>query len=288
MDRALDPFSRIQGRYLVLAWLLPWFYLPGDLAIFGALKLPATWYWWNVYTYYYCYLVYGITILLLGYYGRISWTSLFGNRPTATKLWPGLKLTLLIFLFSIAAAYALFIPLSWVVPDFVQWWYIDNLYLIYWEGDSYPIKPNVLNFIILVVIAPFLEEVAFRGILFHRWARKWGLIIAMLLSSGLFACLHADPIGAFAFGIGMCILYVRTQSLWVPIICHAANNIIAWFIDLGYNINYGAGDLYTIESMQSEWYVGLICAVIVTFWLVLYFRSPTNLKEWRLPIILNR
>lgn len=288
MNRDSGPFSKIQGRYLVFAWLIPWFYLPADIVIFDALKLPATWYWWDVYSYYYGHLIFGIAILLLGYYGRLSWPSLFGNSPTASELWPSLKLTFFIFLFSIASTYALFIPLSWIIPDFVQWWYLDTIYLIYWEGDSYPIPPNFLNFISLVVAAPILEEIAFRGILFHRWTRKWGLIMAMILSSALFACLHTDPIGAFAFGIGMCILYARTQSLWIPIICHAAYNFIAWLIDLSYNISYGPGDLYTIEDMQSEWYIGLICGVIVTLWLTLYFRSRLNSKEWRLPVILNR
>src|SRR5262249_22301205 len=55
----------------------------------------------------------------------------------------------------------------------------------------------------------------------HRWARKWGMTRGLLLSSLAFSLMHKDLLGTFVFGLVMALLYIRTQSLAVPIVCHA-------------------------------------------------------------------
>ncbi len=226
-----------------------------------------------------------IAVLILAAYGKLSWASLFGRKKVLGEIVPGLKLTLFIFLFSIATAYLLFFPLSYVAPKFVEWWYIYAVEVIYSDDNTYPIAANVLGFISLVFIAPIIEEIAFRGMLLHRWAQKWGLIKAIIMSSLLFGIVHPDPIGAIAFGIGMCILYLRTQSLLVPIICHAANNLGVWLIEAGYSFFEGPSYAYTLEVFQKEWYIGLVCGILAIVWGFYYFRKPTNLREWRLPVV---
>jgi uncharacterized protein len=72
-----------------------------------------------------------------------------------------------------------------------------------------------------LTLVPIVEEFVFRGLLLHRWARKWGMTRGLLLSSFAFSLMHKDLLGTFVFGLVMALLYVRTQSLVVPIVCHA-------------------------------------------------------------------
>ena len=78
-----------------------------------------------------------------------------------------------------------------------------------------------------VFVAPFCEEVFFRGFLFPGLCRSMPVGWAIILSSLLFAIAHADP-GSFAvlFIIGLALAYLRwrTNSLWPGIILHLFNN----------------------------------------------------------------
>ena len=278
-----NPFDKIKGRYIVFLWFLPILYSPVLGIFLSTVGSEWPWYWWDIFDYYTFHLVFIVGLLIVGNYAGLDWKSLFGNRAKVDELVPALKLTLFIFLFSMAAAYALFLPLSYIEPNFVEWWYISTFEIIYTDGYSYPVIVNALSFISLVIIAPIIEEVAFRGMLLHRWSQKWGLMKAMLFSSLVFGIIHPDPVGAFVFGIGMCIIYLRTQSLYVPILCHAANNLLAWLIELGYKIVNGPSYTYTLEEFRSEWYLGLLSGVLVIIWIVVFFRRPQELREWKLP-----
>ncbi len=79
-------------------------------------------------------------------------------------------------------------------------------------------------FISLVVLPPLVEEVIFRGMLLERWAAKWRLGVAIIVQAVAFGVLHVDPVGAGMFGVVMALMYLRTRSLWVPIVMHALNN----------------------------------------------------------------
>ncbi|BFM05810.1 CPBP family intramembrane glutamic endopeptidase [Halioxenophilus aromaticivorans] len=256
----------LQGRYVVLIWLLPWFYLPG-LELLDELIWQAGGadYWFDV-LYYYLYAA--LVVLLLGL--LVVWHKLplqvFFSPPTAGQFPQALALTGFSFFFSMAAAYALFYPLSFVVPEFVNYWYINLPPLIIHDQGSYPLLANLLSVISLAVIAPVTEEFAFRGLLLHRWGHKYGVLPAILWSSFFFGIAHPDPIGAAFFGAAMCLLYLQTKTLWVPIICHALNNLVVWLISVGYEIWLGPEYYYTLEDFQKEWVWGLGAGVICVVW----------------------
>lgn len=224
-----------------------------------------------------------VAIYVIVIASKTRWIEIIGKDLPTVEIPSAFKLTLFLFIFSIAAAYAFFIPLSYIVPNFVQWWYLDISPIIFYESGSYPVFANILGFLSLVVIGPIIEEVLFRGLLLRRWIKKWNVVKAIVLSSFLFGALHADPIGACAFGAGMCVLYLRTQSLYIPIICHAANNLVVWLIEAGYIFQNGPNYQYTIEGLRSEWYIGLICGVIVALWTTKYLKAPIQSREWKLP-----
>ncbi len=80
-------------------------------------------------------------------------------------------------------------------------------------------------------------------------------------------------------------LYMKTQTLIVPIICHGLNNLVAWFIAAGYVAWLGPDYVYTLESFQTEWPIGLSAAIIALAWGYIYLQSEKSKKVWALPKI---
>ncbi|MES9990924.1 MAG: CPBP family intramembrane glutamic endopeptidase [Candidatus Thiodiazotropha sp.] len=276
----------IKGRYIIFFWLLPFLYLPGIDSLFGLFPQDVDWYWYELLYMTYAQLLFGGVMAGLIVYYKIDWRLMF-SKPDRSEYPPAIKLTAFVFIFSIATAYALFYPLSFTYPEFVELWYIDIPPIIYHLQQSYPIAPNLVSLISLVIFAPVFEEIAFRGILLHSWSEKWGVNRAILISSLLFGIVHPDPIGATAFGIAMSVLYLRTQTLLIPIICHALNNLVVWLYEVGYTIVEGPVE-YTLEEFQSSWLIGVACAVITFAWAYLYIGGEKHYRSWSLPKITSR
>ncbi len=78
-----------------------------------------------------------------------------------------------------------------------------------------------------VLVAPICEETFFRGFVFVGFLNRMPVVVAIVLSSLLFALAHAD-LGSFAvlFFIGLALAFVRwrTRSLWPCILLHLLNN----------------------------------------------------------------
>lgn len=92
-------------------------------------------------------------------------------------------------------------------------------------GDS------IIYFLMLftsVICAPLIEELSFRGVLFNRLKIRIGILPAMLLSSVFFAVGHefGGIISAFVFGMCMCVLYLKTDNIFVPMTVHFLNNLL--------------------------------------------------------------
>ncbi|HYT33929.1 MAG TPA: CPBP family intramembrane glutamic endopeptidase [Ktedonobacteraceae bacterium] len=91
-----------------------------------------------------------------------------------------------------------------------------------------------------VIVAPFCEEIFFRGFVFAGLCKAMPVGWAIVCSSLLFALAHADP-GSFTvlfiIGLALAFLRWRTKSLWPCIFLHALNN--------------GLGALLIILTMQG-------------------------------------
>ena len=271
-------FERIKEGYFVLIWLLPSVYLPG--AKYLANKILPTyseWYWFDIIYYYYFHTILALSLLILMHIAKLNWRIMLGHIDKK-EIMPSIKLTTFIFFFSISSTYLLFYPLSLVMPKFVQYWLIDTSPIIYSYNGKYPFLPNLLSVISLVILTPILEEFIFRGFLLHRWCRTIGTQRAVILSSVIFGIVHPDPIGAIAFGIAMCILYLRTRSLLIPILCHAINNLVVWLIEAGNFSYFGHEYTYTLDDFQREWYWGIAATVIVVLWIRSYTHKTKENK----------
>ena len=91
-------------------------------------------------------------------------------------------------------------------------------------------RSNILFILIPAIIAPILEELIFRKILFGTFVKKMNFFFAALLSSLIFAVLHLDfthLLIYFTMGVVFAYLYVKTKRVIVPIIVHMTLNSIA-------------------------------------------------------------
>jgi membrane protease YdiL (CAAX protease family) len=100
---------------------------------------------------------------------------------------------------------------------------------------------RILLALLVVCVAPFVEELVFRGVLLSGLASRMRLGWAMLVSAIVFGCVHLPdfkfawyPVPALILlGLVLAWLRVRTRSLWPSITLHAANNffaVLGWFL----------------------------------------------------------
>lgn len=96
-----------------------------------------------------------------------------------------------------------------------------------------------LFMIIPAVIAPILEEIIFRKIIFGSLYRKTNFFIAAILSAGIFGIIHGEPEHLLIYtsmGFVFAFLYVKTKRIIVPILVHMTLNSITvvgqYFFDL--------------------------------------------------------
>ncbi len=94
------------------------------------------------------------------------------------------------------------------------------------KAMSFGRTPAWLQWVVIVGLAPLAEEWLFRGVLHHRFARRFGAGRAQLLTSAMFALLHMNPFGVFALGMMLQALYRRSRSLATCILAHALNNAV--------------------------------------------------------------
>lgn len=86
--------------------------------------------------------------------------------------------------------------------------------------------------ILAVVVAPVTEEVLFRGVILRGLLSRWKPWPAIAISAALFTAMHFNPAQApiaFALGLVLGWVYVRTRSLGLCILGHALNNAAASF-----------------------------------------------------------
>jgi len=81
------------------------------------------------------------------------------------------------------------------------------------------------------LVAPLAEEAFFRGYVFAGLRQHFGLLPAVLLSSGLFALVHILPTSwppIFVLGMLFALLYEWTGSIWPAVVVHGVINALSF------------------------------------------------------------
>ena len=171
----------------------------------------------------------------------VNFRRLAGWVQTGYNWWPSLGVVALLLLFSVAALWLVYYSLSLVWPSAADWLLSQETVSPASENGAPMVFHSIFIFE-LVVVAPILEELFFRGVLFTRWSVRWGMGRGIILSSLLFGVLHVNNVvGATVFGAVMALLYVRTGTLLVPMACHALYNGIVAAV-YGFSLSFEAED----------------------------------------------
>ncbi|MBC2285228.1 CPBP family intramembrane metalloprotease [Listeria booriae] len=83
------------------------------------------------------------------------------------------------------------------------------------------------------VLAPILEEIVFRKIIYGGLASRMNIHVAAVISSLFFGLMHMDLaylLVYFVIGLMLCYMYTKTKRIAVPIAAHMLMNVIAMII----------------------------------------------------------
>jgi membrane protease YdiL (CAAX protease family) len=135
-----------------------------------------------------------------------------------------IKIVLLLCFATVAIQIGITFPIISQIPmpDFIQKIFLD-------DGSS----TGVYSFIAIVIAAPILEELLFRGIVLNGLLKSYSPIKSIIISSLLFGLVHLNPwqgIGAFILGSLAGWVYFKTNKLTLPIIIHMTNNFLAFLV----------------------------------------------------------
>jgi hypothetical protein len=93
-------------------------------------------------------------------------------------------------------------------------------------------------FLVGGIIGPIAEEIFFRGIL-YGYFRRWGVLPALVVSTGIFALVHLliGPVQGFAViqtvgGVVFAVSYELEKNLMVPITVHCLGNMAIFSLPL--------------------------------------------------------
>ena len=132
----------------------------------------------------------------------------------------------------------------------------------------------VLVILIEAVVAPVLEELLFRRVVFGLFQRFVPVYVAALITSVIFGVLHFNlPQGiyGFVFSMLLCEVMLRYKTWIAPLIVHAAANALALFMNYVPSVNEWAVQ----NSLAIVIVSGLLTAgLIVVMELALRKKAP--------------
>ncbi len=103
--------------------------------------------------------------------------------------------------------------------------------IVYYVDDSEYDLILVLSFVSMVIAAPVVEEILFRGYILDAIRKIHGDTVAILGSAGLFGLIHLEPYVVGMASIGGVIygwVRIKTGSLWPSIVSHMVWNFVVF------------------------------------------------------------
>lgn len=132
--------------------------------------------------------------------------------------------------------------------------------------------------VLYIGLAPGIcEEMLFRGLIFRRLLRRWGIVGSLAVSSALFAIAHVDPPAmalAFTLGIWLGYLTWRTGSILPSIATHVTVNSL-----------WNLGQITTRQVALSEATVWTISGIIFAASVLCFILAIRLLSSRRPPAV---
>ena len=109
---------------------------------------------------------------------------------------------------------------------------------------------DIYSFFSIVIAAPILEELVFRGIILDGFLKRYSPIKSIMWSSIFFGVAHLNPwqfIPAFAIGSIIGWLYWKSNSLIPGIVMHFVNNLLGFSMFV-----YTGNSMTTVQRMMGN------------------------------------
>lgn len=143
----------------------------------------------------------------------------------------------------------------------------------YMEQSSVLNSGNMaFNFVLIVFVAPLVEEVVFRGLVFTRFQKGMPIVLSATLSALIFGLAHGQIIWmtyAFILGLVLSLVFVKTKSL--------VGNILLHFT---FNLTSGIMMLMEIEETSENtnliFLIASIGVTILSLVAILYLTKKSN------------
>lgn len=151
----------------------------------------------------------------------------------------------------------------WLATQSVSLWFVDNgFYTPHGNGES----TNAVMYVLLsVIVAPFVEELLMRGILFTNISSDFNVIVGSVVSSLIFAALHGTMIHlitAFVCGMMFAYVYMATRSLLYSICVHATYNALS-IVTTGMSVPAVFGSLGFAITLLSLSIIGIVAGMVI-------------------------
>lgn len=133
--------------------------------------------------------------------------------------------------------------LQLVMPKFMLESYTDTQQII--EGGGF-----LMQLVTAGIVAPIVEELIFRGLVYRRTKKMTGTIAAAILSAALFGVFHGNWVQApyaFIIGIVAVFVYEKFKSIVAPIMLHMSANILSVLI-----MTLASSDTPTVDSLNID------------------------------------
>ena len=131
--------------------------------------------------------------------------------------------------------------------------------------------PVWMEVLAIVIAAPLMEEILFRGAIYSRMRVLTRPLAAVLCQAAVYAAMYGDTtsmIWGFLFGVILGLSILRTEDLRAPVLIHIAYNTVTFLSPRFYDDLFSARGVTTTGLIVS----GLLLAAAG----VVFFREPRN------------
>ncbi|WP_195972484.1 CPBP family intramembrane glutamic endopeptidase [Clostridium thermobutyricum] len=170
-------------------------------------------------------ILYGLVYLIIFYKIKINFSEMFRKN---------IKIKYVILLFILAFLYIIFESLMLILMSNLPKFDLYNITnVIKFKGFT-QISNIIYTFLITIIIAPFCEEVLYRGVILDNMIKlQINKPIAIFLSAIIFSISHmnlAQGINALVYGIFAGILYCKGNDIKYNILFHSSINFITFLM----------------------------------------------------------
>jgi membrane protease YdiL (CAAX protease family) len=142
------------------------------------------------------------------------------------------------------------------------------------ESHAVPQSP-VSAFLLIVVVAPIVEELVFRWLLWGRLLQKYSKGFSMAINAAAFALIHFEfPATRIFISLALCAVMLRHQKLIFSIALHALNNfcvlLLVWADTSSNATNGGTSSALELSVIMT------VFAALLAPWAVRYVVQSTT------------